>query len=71
MSKKILFICNESVTVINFRAELIKFLTNHDYVVDILCADDRRIEDIKKTGVNNIHVVPFTNRGTNPFTLLE
>ena len=67
MSKKILFICNESVTVVNFRTELIKFLISHDYIVDVLCADDRRLDDIKKTGTNNVFVVPFTNRGTNPF----
>lgn len=71
MSKKILLISNESVTVVNFRSELIKFLTNNDYIVDVLCADYRRIEDIKKTGVNNVHVVPFTNRGTNPFALAK
>ncbi|MBO4668270.1 MAG: glycosyltransferase family 4 protein [Bacilli bacterium] len=71
MSKKILLICNESVTVINFRKELIEFLIKHNYIVDVLCADDRRIEEIKQTGVNDIHVVPFTNRGTNPFTLVK
>ncbi len=71
MSKKILLICNESVTVINFRKELIEFLIRHDYIVDVLCADDRRIEDIKQIGANDIHIVSFTNRGTNPFVLVK
>ena len=71
MTKRILFICNESVTVVNFRSELIRFLIRHSYVVDVLCADYRRIDDIRNTGVNNIHVVPFTNRGTNPFSLAK
>ena len=71
MSKEILLICNESINVVNFRSELINYLANNDYIVDVLCADYRRIEDIKKTGVNSVHVVPFTNRGTNPFALLK
>lgn len=69
MSKRVLFICNESVTVVNFRRELIKYLIQNDYMVDVLCADDKRIEEIKQTGVNNIYVVPFTNRSINPFAI--
>ena len=71
MSKRVLFICNESINVVNFRSELINYLSDHDYIVDVLCADYRRIEDIKKTGVNSVHVVPFTNRGTNPLSLIK
>ena len=71
MSKRVLFICNESNNVVNFRSELIKFLINRDYIVDVICADDRRVDDIKKTGVDNVFVGNFTNRGTNPFALAK
>lgn len=69
MSKRILFICNETVTVINFRSELIRYLTKHDYIIDVLCADDKRTKEIKDMGVDNVYVVSFANRGINPFTL--
>ena len=71
MSKRILFICNESNNVVNFRSELIKFLISNDYLVDVICADDRRVSDIKKTGVDNVFVGNFTNRETNPFALAK
>lgn len=71
MSKKILLICNESMNVVNFRSELIKFLISNNYSVDVLCADNERIEEIKQTGANDVHVVPFTHRDTNPFSLIK
>ena len=71
MSKKILLICNESMNVVNFRSELIKFLIAHNYSIDVLCADNERIEEIKQTGVNDVHVVHFAHRDINPFSLIK
>lgn len=71
MSKKVLFICNESMNVVNFRSELIKYLIVHNYSVDVLCADNERTDEIKQIGVNDIHVVPFTHRDINPFSLIK
>ena len=64
--KKILLICNESKTVINFRKELIVFLNNHGYEIGVIVGDDEFISDIKKLGVETF-LVPFENRSINPF----
>ena len=70
MSKKrILLICNDSDTVINFRKELILFLQKNDYDVSVIVSDDRRNEDILKLNVL-LKVVPFNNRSKNPFSYL-
>ena len=39
--KKILLICNESVTVINFRREIIQFLKKENWDVFVICGDDK------------------------------
>ena len=71
MSKKrILLICNDSDTVINFRKELILFLQKNDYDVSVIVSDDRRNEDILKLNVL-LKVVPFNNRSKNPFSYLS
>lgn len=71
MSKKILLICNSSDTVVNFRSDLIKRLIDNEYTVDVLCSDDERNERIKALGVNSIYVIPYSSRGTNPFSFLN
>ena len=71
MSKKILLICNESMNVVNFRSELIRFLIDYNYSIDVICSDNKRIDEVKQIGVDNVFVVPFTHRDTNPFSLLK
>ncbi len=59
--KKILLICSDSNTVINFRKELISFLQNKSYEIYVLAGDSQREDDIKKLDVKFI-CVPFSNR---------
>ena len=59
--KKMLLICNDSNTVINFRKEFISFFQNKSYEIFVLAGDSRREDDIKKLGVNFV-CVPFSNR---------
>ena len=68
--KKILLICNESKTVVNFRKELIVFLTKKDYSISLIIGDDEFLPEIKKLGVD-VHIIPFTNRSLNPFATLS
>ena len=69
MSKKILLICAETMNVVNFRSELITYLIKNGYTVSIICSDNERMDEIKKLGVTDIRVAPFTIRDTNPFAL--
>ncbi len=66
VSKKILLICTGSDAVVNFRSELISYLMNKGFDVDVLASDNKREKDIKKLGVN-FFFVPFSNRDKNPF----
>lgn len=68
--KRILLICNESNTVINFRKELILFLLKHDFDVVVIVADNKRTQDIVKLGASVV-VVPFDNRSKNPISFLS
>lgn len=68
--RKILFICNESRTVINFRKELILFLIDKKYEVELIVGDDEYLPEILELGVN-VDVIPFDNRSTNPFSSLK
>lgn len=61
MKNKILFICNDSNTVINFRKELILFLKDREYEIFVLAGDNKRETDIKKLGVN-FSFISFSNR---------
>ncbi len=70
MNKKtILLICNSSSTVINFRKELIFFLLEKGYSVNVIVGDDKRENEIKQLGVS-LFVVKFENRSINPFSFL-
>jgi len=68
--KNILLICNESKTVVNFRKELILFLKNKDFDVEIIIGDDEFINEINNLEIKT-HIVPFKNRSINPFTSLK
>jgi glycosyltransferase involved in cell wall biosynthesis len=68
--KKILLICNESKTVINFRKELILFLIDKKYEVELIVGDEEYLSEILELGVN-VDVIPFDNRSTNPFSSLR
>ncbi len=68
--KKILLICSDSSTVINFRRELISFLVSKHFNVSIIIGDENRIDEIKNLGVE-VHHIPFNNRSINPFSTLS
>ncbi len=68
MNKKILFICTDSNTVINFRKELIEYLKARGFEVDVLAGDSKREKEIKELNVK-FYSVPFSNRSKNPFEL--
>ena len=68
--KKVLLICNESITVINFRKEFILYLKKRGVDVAIIIGDDERLEEIKRLGVE-VYVVPYTNKSINPFKSLK
>lgn len=59
--KKILLICNQSDTVINFRQDLIRFFLNNCFKVDVITSDSSRKEEIENLGVRNF-VIPYKNR---------
>lgn len=59
--KKILLICNQSDTVINFRQDLIKMLLKKSFEVQVITSDDSRKNEIENLGITNI-VVPYNNR---------
>lgn len=68
--KRILMICNESNTVINFRKELILFLREKKYDVTVIVADNNRVDDIAKLNVSVV-TVPYNNRSKNPFSFIS
>ena len=68
--KKILLICNDSNTVINFRKELIRFLLEKDFNVYVIAGDRKREEDIKKLGVT-FSCIPFSNRSKSIFSSMK
>lgn len=67
---KILLICNESKTVINFRKELILYLHRNGHEVEVIVGDDLYLNDIVKLPVV-AYLVPFKNRSINPFASLN
>ena len=62
---RILFICNESITVINFRKELILFLLSKGFNVTVAVGDDKYIDKIKKLGVDVV-CKKYSNRSKSP-----
>ncbi len=68
-SKKIMLICNESNSVINFRRELIAYLRASGFKVSLIVGDSERNDDIDKLGVE-YRVIPFDNRSKNPLSLV-
>lgn len=70
MKKKILLICNESNTVINFRKELINFLISKENDVYLIAGDSFREQEIELLGVTFI-CIPFSNRSINPFGIMK
>ena len=71
MNKRVLFVCCDSDTAYSFRRELIAFLKSKDCVVDIVCGDDDRKEEIMQFGITNYYNFHFTSRNKNPFQLLR
>ena len=67
---KYLFIMTESMSVINFRKNLIKFLGEKGHSVCVIAHDNLREKDIKGLGVN-FYCVKQDNRGLNPFAILK
>lgn len=70
MNKKIVLICNDSNTVINFRKELIEFLLSNNNEVFVIVGDHKREQEIINLGVS-LFIVPFSNRSINPFSLVS
>lgn len=68
--KKILLICNESNTVVNFRKELIQFLQEREYQISVIAGDSLREKEIRDLGVD-FYCVKFKNRSKNPFGMLK
>ena len=64
IGKRILFVCNDSNTVINFRKELILYLQKNDCKIFVVCGDDRRAEDITNLGVT-FQLIKYDNRSTS------
>lgn len=67
---KILFICNESRTVINFRKELILFLNKRDFEVSIIAADDMYKNEIEALNTK-FYFKKYSNRSKNPFSIIS
>ena len=68
--KKILLICNESVTVINFRREIIQFLKKEEWDVSVICGDSKYKDKIEQLGVT-FYSRTYQNRSINPFQMLS
>lgn len=68
--KNILFICNESKTVINFRQELILFLQEKNYNVSVIVSDNDYVAQIKRLGVS-CFVFKHKNHSKNIFAVLK
>ncbi len=67
---KILLICNDSNTIINFRKDLILFLKSKSVDVFVIAGDDKRKKDIDKLGVS-FYPLHFSNRSINPFKTIR
>lgn len=63
---KILFLTNESSTVINFRKELIQFLLSKGEEVIVISGDNKREEEIRSLGVT-FECIEYSNRSTSVF----
>ena len=68
--KKILLICGRTVSVINFRAGLIRALLADGYHVSVLCLNEERREEITALGVD-FYCLAGNNRSTNPLRVLS
>lgn len=68
---RILLVCGESDNVINFRKELILFLLNKHCLVDVICSDDIRKQEILDLGVSSVNVTSYRNRSKNPFQFIK
>ena len=60
----------ESVSVINFRKNLIKFLQNKGHSVCVIAHDNLRENEIRDLGAD-FYCVKQDNRGLNPFAILK
>ncbi len=67
---KYLFVMTESMSVINFRKSLIKFLQDKGHSVCVIAHDNLREKEIKDLGVS-FYCVEQNNRGLNPFAILK
>src|SRR2546428_11320836 len=70
--KKILFVCNTSWGVFNFRLGLIKTLQKAGFEVHVLAPEDKTSYFLKEEGVH-FHSIYIDNKGTSPikdFSLL-
>jgi len=70
MNNKILMICSDSNSIINFRRELILFLKKKKYHVYLIYGDKDRENEIKKMGVESFYL-KFSNRTKNPMEILK
>lgn len=68
--EKILLICNESNSVLNFRKELIIFLKQKKKKVFVICADNSHEKEISDLGVECFYA-PLKNRSKNIFSFLK
>ena len=68
--KKILLICNETKTVLNFRKELILFLKKNGFDVSIVVGDDEFIDKVKTLDID-VYFKKFNNRSKNPFAAVN
>lgn len=69
--KKILFFCNTSKTVIDFRRELISYLIEQNYEIVVIVADDIYKKEILLLGVKKFYSINFNNRSINVFNYIK
>lgn len=62
---KILFLMNDSVSMYNFRMEIVEMIKEKGHSVYVSLPDGPKIKEIEDSGCNII-ITPFDKRGTNP-----
>jgi len=67
---KYLFVMTTSSNVINFRADLIRFLIEKGHEVSVIAHDDERKGDVLNLGVSAFYCAKQDNRSLNPFSIL-
>ncbi|MBQ8196541.1 MAG: glycosyltransferase family 4 protein [Clostridia bacterium] len=67
---KYLFVMTTSSNVINFRADLIRFLIEKGHEVSVIAHDYERKGDVLNLGVSAFYCAKQNNRSLNPFSIL-